>query len=178
MTASTANVGWLPGPDGAPLQWADVTAAFPEPVAALIELHQAVWDHTDPVLLELCRLRMATLLSYVPGLQLRSPKAKAAGLTEDKIARLAQWPTSSLFNACERASLALAEQMLMDTAGTTDEQVADLLHYLDPAACYRLVQGISAMESLARLGLVLGLSHSPEETWLEPITPSDTGDPP
>ena len=163
MTAYAASVGWLRDAGGSPLEWSGVADRFPEPVVALVELHRAVWEDTDPILLELCRLRMATLLSFEPGLRLRSPKARDAGLTEYKIGQLAQWPTSPLFDERERACLALAEQMLMDVAGTTDEMINDVLAHLTPEACYRLVQGISAMESLARLVLVLGLPRSPEQ---------------
>jgi hypothetical protein len=50
----------------------------------------------------------------------------------------------------------------------TDEIVDDVLEHLPPSECYALVQAVSAMETLQRGCLVLGIEHSPEEAWLTP----------
>ena len=44
----------------------------------------------DPAVLELARLRIATLLRNRAALAVRSPQAASAGLTEEKIAAIAQ----------------------------------------------------------------------------------------
>ena len=60
--------------------------------------HQALVDNIwkpgliDPVVLELCRLRVAQIVRSPRDLVSRTPAAAAAGLDEDKISRLAQWP--------------------------------------------------------------------------------------
>jgi hypothetical protein len=48
----------------------------------------------------------------------------------------------------------------------TDEIVDEVLEHLSPSECYALVQAISAMETLQRGCLVLGIERSPEESWL------------
>ena len=48
-------------------------------------------ERLDPVLIELCRLRMATLLGSKLDLSLRYKPALEAGLTEAKVAELASY---------------------------------------------------------------------------------------
>ena len=83
----------------------------------------AAWDAVDPVLLELCRLRVAMLLGCEAELQVRTPAAAAAGLDEATIAELSRWPTSDRFGSRERACLAFCEQFVIDVA-TLDDALA------------------------------------------------------
>jgi alkylhydroperoxidase family enzyme len=163
-------VSWLCDERGRDLEWEGVVGYFPEAADAVAQLHRTIWQQGDPVLLELVRLRIATLLRFGPGLAVRSEQARKAGLSDDKIAALSQWPTSPLYDARERACLALTEQILMSANDVTDGLVADVLTHLSPEECYTLVEGISAMETLQRGCLVLGLTPSPEASWLTPGT--------
>lgn len=95
----------------------------------LAEDHRAVlvglWDGSvDPIVLELCRLRMATLLGVSVASTERTPQATAAGLTEDKISLLPQWPRHDAFSTSERACLGFAEQFVLDVHGITPDQTA------------------------------------------------------
>ena len=159
-------MSWLRGPGGADLDWDGVTGLFPAAADSVSRLHRVIWEQGDPVLLELCRLRIATLLEFEAGLRVRNARAERAGLGQEKIESLNLWPTSPLFSERERACLALAEQMLMDAAGMTDEIVDEVLEHLPPPECYALVQAVNAMETLQRGCLVLGIETSPEEAWL------------
>ena len=76
---------------------ASVLVDHPDVLEHLDDLHDAVWDAVDPVLLELCRLRMARLLGCVAEEDARTRAARAAGLDEATIADLAAWPSSSRF---------------------------------------------------------------------------------
>ena len=160
---------WVRDLPEAASDWDAVTQVLPDAAAAVAELHRTVWTLADPVLLELARLRLATLLDFQPGLRLRSGAARAAGLGEDRIASLSSWPTSPLFSARERACLGLAEQFLIDANGVTEQLVADVLEYLSPEECYGFVNAISAFETLQRGSLTLGLDPSPEAGWLLPV---------
>jgi len=168
-------VTWVRDLPDAATDWEAVAEALPDAAAAVEGLHRAVWTLADPVLLELARLRLATLLDFQPGLRLRSPEARAAGLGEDRIALLASWPTSPRFSARERACLAFTEQFLMDANGVTDQLVADVLEHLSPEECYGFVNAVSAFETLQRGSLTLGFDPSPEAEWLEPA-PGPAGD--
>ena len=66
---------------------------------ALDDAWQAAWDRVDPVLLELCRLRIAMLLGCEAEREARTPAAVDAGLDEETVALLARWPTSERFDA-------------------------------------------------------------------------------
>jgi alkylhydroperoxidase family enzyme len=165
-------VTWVRDLPDAATDWDAVAQVLPDAAAAVAELHRTVWTLADPVLLELARLRMATLLDFQPGLRLRSGQARAAGLNEDKIAVLSSWPTSPLFSARERACVALAEQFLIDANGVTDQLVADVLEYLSPEETYGFVNAVSAFETLQRGSLTLGLDPSPEAGWLEAAEPA------
>jgi alkylhydroperoxidase family enzyme len=151
---------------GRTMEWEDIHARFPEAAEAVADLHRVIWDANDPVMLELCRLRIAMLLDFKPGLVLRTERARQAGLSEDKIGSLSLWPTSPLFTSRERACLALTEQILLEAKGVTDEMVAEVLRHLSPSECYSLVEAISAMETLQRGALILGFSTSPEAVWI------------
>jgi alkylhydroperoxidase family enzyme len=122
----------------------------------------AAWEETDPVVLELARLRIATLLGAKGELARRTPSARDAGVTEAKIGALPSWPTSPLFDARERACLAFAEQFVMDANGVTDEQVADVTEHLGAGPCYAFVQAVSVLETFQRACLTLGIEGVPQ----------------
>jgi alkylhydroperoxidase family enzyme len=157
---------WLPDDPSGDSDWTRLSAMFPGAIGAIEALHRAVWAAADPVLLELARLRIATLVGFEPGLEVRSAQARLAGLDEDKIAMVASWPASSVFSPRERACLALAEQFVLDVNGITDTLVDDVLQYLSPAECYAYVSALSAFENLDRACVTLGVSTSPEPAWL------------
>jgi alkylhydroperoxidase family enzyme len=122
----------------------------------------AAWEETDPVVLELARLRIATLLGANGELARRTAVARDAGVTEAKIDALPSWPSSPLFDARERACLALTEQFAMDASGVTDEQVADVTEHLGADGCYAFVQAVSVLETFQRACLTLGFEEVPQ----------------
>lgn len=149
-----------------PTDWNELAALASEPIEQYVALHQLIDNNVDPVIVELCRLRIAGLVSEHTQLALRRPKASAAGLTEDKIAALAQWSDSPLFSAAERACLALAEQFCIGAFTVTDADVAAVLKHLDADQCYALVNGIWVMEALARTTVVMGIASDPHTLGL------------
>jgi alkylhydroperoxidase family enzyme len=163
---------WLaPLPEGSS-QWEQVTALAPEAFDALAELHRATWESNDPVLLDLCRLRMATLLDAPAHTALRGTAAKTAGLSEEKVAALALWPTSPLFSPAERAALALAEQYVLGVASISDEQVGAVLEHVDASHAYGLVLAFWSFESVLRTCLTLDVLPDPAALGLEPAPSS------
>jgi alkylhydroperoxidase family enzyme len=154
-------VTWFEGLPEGDNDWDRLASAHPEPLSAMAGVYAAAWIDCDPVLLELARLRIATLLDNSGELSHRSGPAQVAGLTEDKIAALAAWPSSPLFAPVERACVALAEQFALDASGVTDQQVADVAAALGDVACYAYVEGVSALETFQRACLALGIRTSP-----------------
>ena len=132
----------------------DVLAAHPQVAASLLAAHAAAWDAVDPVVLELCRLRIAQLLDNPAELAVRTPAATAAGLDEATIADLTMWPSSSRFGSRERACLALCEQSLIDVGNVTSEQTEAVADELGVQGLADFVSGLLVVEQRQRLRLV------------------------
>lgn len=111
-----------------------------------------------PRVLELCRVRMATLLgrdpaTIVPTQRDGRPVCDAATLGD-----LRHWPTSERFDAADRACLALAEQWLLDVHGVEDDQVHAVRDAIGDAGATGLAVGLALFEGFDRARLALGLS--------------------
>jgi alkylhydroperoxidase family enzyme len=172
--ATVVTATWLDGLPAGDTGWDRFAASWPVPFGALADVLIAAWDATDPVLLELCRLRMATLLAYPAEQVRRTERARNAGLDEAKVAELPSWPTSPRFNARERACLALAEQFVIDANGVTDEQVAEVTAHLGPDGCYAFVQALSVVETFQRACLTLGIELVPDVDFLTTPSPDES----
>jgi alkylhydroperoxidase family enzyme len=104
----------------------------------------------DPVVLELCRLRMAQTFGSDFDLALRYQPAMEAGLTEEKIAALPSYFTSPLFTARERACIAFAEQFAIQSTGITDEDCARLQEHLTPKEFVLFTKALGKLDQLQR----------------------------
>ncbi len=107
---------WLPQTAPGPTSFARVFGLCPELYADVEAFAALVWTRRalDPVLLELCRLRIAQILGCTAELQRRSAPALAAGLTEERIAALDDWAARAAFSAAEYAGLRLSEKFVLD----------------------------------------------------------------
>jgi alkylhydroperoxidase family enzyme len=130
------------------------------------ELVDHVWQPglISPVLLELCRLRMAQLIGCDFELAHRTPQAAAAGLSDEKVAALRQWPTSPLFDAGERACLSFAESYVIDAHSVTDEQCAELQRHLTPSEVAVLTTALAVFDATARFEVALGVRDPSERS--------------
>jgi alkylhydroperoxidase family enzyme len=163
---------WLDDlPPGAS-DWERVTALAPQAMAALVDVHKVVRTRGDPVILELCRLRIATLKRSPADLALRNADAMRAGLDEAKVAALRDWPRSPLFSPAERACQALTEQFVMDVGGVTTELVDAVLEHLPAEDCYGLVNALWAFEAVQSLGQILDLDPDADALGLVPASPA------
>ena len=130
----------------------------PELAHRVAQLHEAIWSGpVSPVTLELCRLRMATLLGSSAALAERSPAAVAAGLDESKIAALASWPSDPAFATEERACLALAEQWVLDAQAVTDDEVRAVTDALGSEGAVVFTTALGVWDGQHRLDNALGV---------------------
>jgi alkylhydroperoxidase family enzyme len=113
-------------------------------------LHEAAWSVVDPVLLELCRLRIARLLGCEHERGLRTAAAVAAGLDEATVGELARWPSSPRFGPRERACLAFCEQFVIDVAGMSDELADAVSDQMGPQAFRDFVGALLVVEQRQR----------------------------
>jgi alkylhydroperoxidase family enzyme len=133
-----------------------VLAGLATGVPELAALYAELWDAgVDAVTLELCRLRMASLIGSAADLAAREPRAVAAGLTEDVVDALPSWPSSERFTDAQRAALGFAEQYVIDAHGFTDDDMARMHeHFTDPQLA-ALTTACATFDALARARTVL-----------------------
>jgi alkylhydroperoxidase family enzyme len=113
------------------------------------------------VTLELCRLRMATLLASAAALAERSPAAVAAGLTEARIALLPRWPTDPSFSDEERVCINFVEQFLIDHNAISADDVARLNDVLGPEGVVTFTTALIAWDNQHRLDNALHVAAAP-----------------
>ena len=110
----------------------------PRYAAALADIEAALWQQETigPLLLELCRLRIAQLLGCEAALVHRTPEAVAAGLDENLVSSLSQWPTDARFSDQARTCLGYAEQLLIDAQGVSDEDATRIMDAVGQGASW------------------------------------------
>lgn len=136
---------------------AEVLGLRPELAAEHARLLAAIRERVDPVLLELCRLRMAKLMGARAAEAERAPEALAAGLTEDLVERLPAWPHDPAFTEAQRVALAFTEQHVIDHHGVTDDHAAALVAALGPEGVVVLTTALGVWDNQHRLDLALGV---------------------
>jgi alkylhydroperoxidase family enzyme len=123
------------------------------------DYHRSI-ERVDPVLIELCRLRMATLLQSELDLSLRYTPAIHAGLSEAKLRELSKYQSSTLFSDEERRCLEFAEQFVIQSSDITDEDVVRVQTALDPEKFIYFVKALSVMDQLQRGCAAFGIRPS------------------
>ena len=122
----------------------------PQYYAIFMEDYNCSIERVDPILVELCRLRMATLMGSQHDLSLRYKPAAAAGLTEEKVRELSRYDSSPMFSDRERRCLDFAEQFVIQSSAITDADVEQVQSVLDPESFIFFVKALSVMDQLQR----------------------------
>jgi alkylhydroperoxidase family enzyme len=141
----------------------------PDGYESLSAVYRAAWSFVDPVILELCRLRLAQLLGCQTDLRVRYEPAVAAGLRQEKLARLERWPHAPDFSARERACLEFAEQFLVDARGITDAQAERVLAHLSAPEFFAFVNALGVFEQFQRFCLAFGIPPRVEDGRVIPV---------
>jgi alkylhydroperoxidase family enzyme len=115
-----------------------------------------------PVILELCRLRVAEILGCREELARRTPEARAAGLDEVRIAALGEFETSPRFDAAERACLRFASKWVFDVHGISDEEAAAVVAALGEPGTVALAEALAIFDGFCRFRLMLGIGRDGE----------------
>jgi len=140
------------------------------------EFYAVFWRDrlVDPVVLELCRLRVAQLLGCASELHVRyQPTASAgateeAGFTEDMFDELAQWPTSEHFTDAHRAALAFAEQFVVDPQGIKGAVRDELRAHFALPEVVAITEALALFDGFIRFRLVLGVEGPTSLTVVDP----------
>jgi len=111
----------------------------------------------DPIVLELCRLRVAQVLGCESEERVRYAPARDAGLSEELVARLAGWPDDPVFTDAQRASLAFAEQFVVDPHGLDDEGRDAVIDHLGVSGLVALCEALALFDGFCRFRTILGV---------------------
>lgn len=150
-------MGWLPeaAAGGTPL---DRTFGLrPDLYEDFRRFYALFWEQRllDPVLLELCRLRVASLHGCASELAVRYRAAVDAGLDEDKVAALDRAAGDPRFDETERAVVAFAELFTIDPHAITDDDAARVRDALGDAGLVALVEALALFDGFARFRVLL-----------------------
>lgn len=134
-----------------------VVGARAEYAAALRDIEDALWgqDLVSPVILELCRLRIAQILGCAAALEHRTPQAVAADFDETLVDSLTRWPTEPCFDSRARTCLGYAEQILIDAQEVDDEQARAVITEMGEGGFLVLTYACGLFETIQRAHLVL-----------------------
>jgi len=134
-----------------------VLALRPDLAALYGKLLDSLWTDTgfDPLVLELCRLRQASLLGCDAEAARRTSFATDAGLPEATVSALSSWPTDPRFGPVERACLAYTEVFVIDPHGVGDDHAATVRDLLGEPGLVALTTALGLFDGLCRLHLAL-----------------------
>lgn len=122
--------------------------------AQLIVADEAAWAAMPAMslrLLELCRVRIASMLGCDAELRSRTGGTGIAGVMLDAIAA---WPTDPRFDDTDRACLAFTEMFVIDVASMEDDMVAAVRDRLGDEGLICFVRALLIVEQRIRLRLV------------------------
>jgi AhpD family alkylhydroperoxidase len=120
----------------------------------------------DPVVLDLCRLRVAMLLGCERERRLRTRPACDAGLSEAQVAALPAWTTAPDFTAAQRDAIGFAEQFVIDPTGITDEDRTRVRAHVNESGFVALVEALALFEGFMRFQLILDVAPDGDEPAL------------
>jgi alkylhydroperoxidase family enzyme len=167
---------WIPEETAGATEFARVFDLRPNLYAHFGDFYARLWDPAvmDPVVLELCRLRVARLVGDQGGEAVRSRPAVAAGLSEETVRTLASWPTSPAFDETTRHCLGFAEQFVIDPGRISASDRTQLRRDIGFPRLVGLAQAVAAFDGFARFRLVLGIGAErpgTKDTAEAPTTP-------
>jgi len=150
---------WIAAPASGGGEFARVFGVRDNLYAHYRDFFARLWDPAvlDPVVTELCRLRVARLLGCRAELAVRSRPAVDGGLSEDAVEQLASWPTSSLYDETTKACLAFTEQFVVDPGGIGSADRARVRDAVGFARLVGLTQAVAAFDGFDRFRLILGI---------------------
>jgi hypothetical protein len=123
----------------------------------LAELRQKLLDRlwgerlVEPVALELCRLRIASMVGDDEALAIRTPHAVAAGLTEGQVSALTNWATDPQFTAAHRAAIGAAELFVIDVRSMNADEPDGLKEHFTADERYAMLIGFALFDGFGRM---------------------------
>ena len=169
----TPPSSWLPDQAPGPTPFEQVFGLRPDLLEPFRDFYTLFWTREllDPVVLELCRLRVAQLLGNESELRVRYRAALDAGLTEEQVASLPAWPHHPAFTEPQRAALAFAEQFVIDPHGIGHDLRDQVADHVGVAGLVALCEALALFEGFCRFRTVLGVPAPPTVTIVAAPSP-------
>ena len=117
----------------------------------------AFWERRalDPVILELCRLQVATVHGCRAELAVRHRPAIEAGLDEEQVAALGR--SEAPFDPAQRACLRFSEMFVRDPHAITDADAAAVVAHVGEPGLVALAEAVALFDGFCRFRLILGV---------------------
>ncbi len=130
----------------------------PETVDAFAVLNKSLWSngHVRPALIEMLRLRNARTVNCVFCKSVRYDVAKADGLTEDKVDKIADGHADSALSDTEKLALAFADAYLFDPKGMSAELAARLKAHFSGSELATMAIALATFNASSRCAVSLG----------------------
>ena len=153
-------MSWLPESAPGRDDFERTFALRPNLFDAFREFEALFWEKrlVDPVVLELCRLRIAQLHGARHPLSVRTPAARDPGLDEAKLHALETWWKSPGFSDLERSCLRFAEQFATDASGISDDEARPVVAGLGDAGMVAFVEALAIFDGFARFCRMLDVA--------------------
>jgi hypothetical protein len=128
----------------------------PANVEELARFRDAAWGAGDGARLELCRLLLAERFGGLEALASPPPPPPSAAGEVDpaKASAIADWATSPLFDAADRAYLAFTEQFSTSVAHISDQEVSALLEHSSEQEVFDFAVALYIIEMEMRMSIV------------------------
>jgi alkylhydroperoxidase family enzyme len=137
-----------PGTDtGTPGDWWTVFANAPDVLEHAVQgfgIYQSSRRELDPVLRELAQTRVGYAAESQFVFSQHSKSLRGLGVSEERIAAVANWSTADCFSTLERLVLAYADCLVYDLGRVPDALFSGLQEHLSPVAILELTY-ISAL---------------------------------
>jgi hypothetical protein len=117
----------------------------PDIAQVLEDAHEAAWARFDRTTLELCRLRIATLLGNVGEAETDLDPAIVAAAND--------WPPSSLLTGAQHACLAFTDEFVIDVASLSDSTAAAVVAEISEQGFADFVNALLVVEQRQRMRL-------------------------
>jgi alkylhydroperoxidase family enzyme len=165
---------WLPALADGDTGLDQVFGLRPDLYDAFRAFYAVFWTRglLDPVVLELCRLRVAQLVGCATEQHVRYQPARDAGLTEAQIAALPRWPDTPSVTDAQRAALAFTEQFVLDPHGVDHPQRDAVIDHFGLPGLVALCETLALFEGFCRFRTVLDVDGPAVATLVPGPTPT------
>jgi alkylhydroperoxidase family enzyme len=157
---------WIPDVEGGDSEFGRVFGLRENLFRHYRDFYARLWDPKvmDPVILELCRLRVAQLVGNDSELTVRSRPAVEGGLSEEAVAALRSWPTERAYDETTRACLGFTEQFVIDPSEIDGTDRAVLRASVGFPRLVGLAQAVATFDGFARFRVVLGIGPDGDDS--------------